>query len=151
MIALNILSYNVYCQDNSNSDSLKSSGNLTIHSRKQFRDVNKVNFIKMGLITGVSVGAGWWLHNYQKNAWWSGQRTSFHVQNDWNYSLSADKAGHFFDGAFINSLYSGAFQWAGFKPKAAVWMGAAFSLAYMTDIEIEDGFAKDWGFSPGDE
>jgi hypothetical protein len=62
-----------------------------------------------------------------------------------------DKLGHFFDGAFIQALYRGAFEWAGFSPSASVWMGAAFSIAYMTDIEIEDGFATDWGFSPGDQ
>ena len=35
--------------------------------------------------------------------------------------------------------------------KTSMWLGALFSIAYMTDIEIEDGFATNWGFSPGDE
>jgi hypothetical protein len=111
----------------------------------------KINYLKVGVITGATAGAFWWLHNYQRNAWWSGQRGKFHFQNDWDYALSADKFGHFFDGAFVQSLYRGAFEWAGFNPTAAQWMGAAFSIAYMTDIEIEDGFATDWGFSPGDQ
>jgi hypothetical protein len=111
----------------------------------------KINFLKTGLITGFTIGAGVWLHNYQKNAWWSGQRSHFHFQNDWDYAMSADKIGHFFDGAFIQQLYQGAFEWSGFNPTASMWMGTIFSIAYMTDVEIEDGFATDWGFSPGDE
>lgn len=110
-----------------------------------------INYLKLGAITGATGGAFWWLHEYQKNAWWSGQRGKFHFQDDWEYALSADKTGHFFDGALIQALYRGAFEWAGFSPTASVWLGAAFSIAYMTDIEIEDGFATDWGFSPGDQ
>lgn len=111
----------------------------------------KIDPIKTIAITGITVGAGFWLHNYQRNSWWSGQRGQFHIQNDWKYSMSADKLGHFFDGAFIHNLYSGAFEWAGFDSKTAMWFGTMFSIAYMTDIEIEDGFATQWGFSPGDE
>lgn len=111
----------------------------------------RINYLKFGAITGVTAGAFLWLHNYQKNAWWSGQRGKFHIQNDWDYAMSADKTGHFFDGALIQAIYRGAFEWAGFSPTASVWLGAAFSIAYMTDVEIEDGFATDWGFSMGDQ
>jgi len=125
---------------------LKNKNSLLLTENK-----SKVNTLKTGLITGISIGAGVWLHNYQKNAWWSGQRGHFHIQNDWEYAMSADKFGHFFDGAFIHKLYSGAFEWAGFDKKSSMWLGTLFSIAYMTDIEIEDGFATNWGFSWGDE
>lgn len=111
----------------------------------------QINYLKTGVIVGVTIGGFVWLHNYQKNSWWSGQRGEFHFQNDWDYSMSADKCGHFFDGLLIQAIYRGGFEWAGFSPTASVWMGALFSIAYMTDVEIEDGFATDWGFSPGDE
>jgi hypothetical protein len=130
-------------------DSLSSASD---NRSAQFnKDKYKINYLKVGAITGVTGGAFYWLHQYQKNAWWSGQRGKFHFQNDWNYSMSADKTGHFFDGALIQAIYKGAFEWAGFSPTASVWLGAAFSIAYMTDVEIEDGFATDWGFSPGDQ
>ena len=122
----------------------KSGSQLTQHKYK-------INYLKFGAITGVTAGAFLWLHNYQKNAWWSGQRGAFHFQNDWDYAMSADKTGHFFDGALIQAIYRGALEWAGFSPTASVWLGAAFSIAYMTDVEIEDGFATDWGFSMGDQ
>jgi len=130
-------------------DTLSSASNL--RSGQFQKDKNRINYLKFGAIGGVTAGAFLWLHNYQKNAWWSGQRGKFHFQNDWNYSMSADKTGHFFDGALIQAIYKGAFEWAGFSPTASVWLGAAFSIAYMTDVEIEDGFATDWGFSPGDQ
>lgn len=132
-------------------DSLSSASKNLITTEQFKKPQYKINYIKFAAITGATAGAFWWLHNYQKNAWWSGQRGKFHFQNDWDYAMSADKFGHFFDGAFIQTLYRGAFEWAGFSPTASVWMGAAFSVAYMTDIEIEDGFATDWGFSPGDQ
>lgn len=134
------------------TDTLTSASKLKLKNDNQIpKDKYKVNYIKFGAVTGATIGAFWWLHNYQKNAWWSGQRGEFHFQNDWNYAMSMDKLGHLFDGAFIQALYRGAFEWAGFSPTASVWIGAAFSVAYMTDIEIEDGFATDWGFSPGDQ
>ncbi len=111
----------------------------------------KINIVKTTSIAAFTIGAGVWLHNYQRNSWWAGQRGQFHIQNDWDYSMSADKCGHFFDGAFIHKLFSGSFEWAGFDKKSAMWLGALSSLAYMTDIEVEDGFATSWGFSPGDE
>lgn len=132
------------------TDSLKPDLKLQGQRKVQLQK-NDVNYIKFAAITGVTGGAFWWLHNYQSNAWWKDQRSAFHIQNDWEYALSADKVGHFFDGAFIQALYEGAFEWAGFKKTTAMWIGAGFSIAYMTDIEIEDGFARDWGFSTGDE
>ena len=131
------------------TDSLISASKTDNHTG--YPKKYKINYLKFAGITGVTAGAFWWLHNYQKNAWWSGQRGKFHFQNDWDYAMSADKLGHFFDGAFIQNLYQGAFEWSGFKPSTAMWIGALFSIAYMTDIEIEDGFARDWGFSPGDQ
>lgn len=130
-------------------DSLTSASEFK--SAQFHKNKYKINYFKVGAITGVTAGAFYWLHQYQKNAWWSGQRGKFHFQNDWEYAMWADKTGHVFDGALIQAIYKGAFEWAGFSPTASVWLGAAFSVAYMTDIEIEDGFATDWGFSMGDQ
>ncbi|HEY3249675.1 MAG TPA: DUF2279 domain-containing protein, partial [Ignavibacteria bacterium] len=135
-----------------NTDSSSYSKTLKLKpSKEQLIDKNNINFIKFGAVTGVTAGAFIWLHNYQANSWWKDQRGSFHISNDWEYAMSADKFGHFFDGAFVQSLYQGAFEWSGFKKTTAMWIATAFSIAYMTDIEIEDGFARDWGFSPGDQ
>jgi hypothetical protein len=116
---------------------------------KELKD--KINYIKLGGITGFTVGAVLFLHNFQQHAWWSGQRGQFHIQNDWAYAMSMDKLGHFMEGGLIARTMKGAFIWSGINDRTSLWLGAVFSIAYMTDIEIEDGFAKEWGYSPGDE
>jgi hypothetical protein len=110
-----------------------------------------INPFKFGGLTSFTIGAGLYLHNFQKHAWWSGQREKFHIQNDWSYAMSMDKLGHLFIGGLINRTMKDAFIWSGMNNTTAIWTSSLFSIAYMTDIEIEDGFAKQWGYSPGDE
>jgi len=102
-------------------------------------------------VSVFSVGAGVFLHEFQQHAWWSGTREPFHVQNDWAYAMSADKLGHIFVGSLINKTLHDVFIWSGLEDKTALWFASIFSIGYMTDIEIEDGFARAWGYSPGDE
>jgi hypothetical protein len=94
------------------------------------------------LVTGI--------HIYQRNAWWSDQRTSFHFQDDPIYALNVDKAGHFLGGAFGSFLGRKSLEWSGFSRDASVWGGFAMGALFELYVEFEDGFAKDWGFSPGD-
>ena len=125
---------------------------------KLYPDTNRLtkknyslNPIKFGVLTTVTLGMSIGLHNFQKHAWWSGERGQFHIQNDWAYAMSMDKIGHFMEGGLIEKTMKGAFIWSGMEERTAMWFGALFSIGYMTDIEIEDGFAKAWGYSPGDE
>lgn len=123
------------------------------HSKIFNQQLNKsrVNYYKISGISAFTVGAGYLLHNFQQHAWWSGERRTFHIQNDWAYAMSMDKLGHFFVAHFITNTMKDAFRWSGLSKRTSIWMGALFSIAYMTDIEIEDGFATKWGYSPGDE
>ena len=136
------------------SSSYKLNNHSLAKKQKPFllnKAFNDVNYYKLAGLTGFTIGAVLFLHNMQKHAWWSGQRGTFHIQNDWSYALSMDKIAHFMEGALISKTMKGAFIWSGVSEKTAIWLGALFSIAYMTDIEIEDGFATDWGYSPGDE
>ena len=117
----------------------------------QSKEKKGLNPVKFGSLLAVTIGASVGLHQLQKNAWWNGQRGNFHIQNDWSYAMSMDKIGHFMEGGLIARTMKGAFRWSGMNDVSAMWFGALFSIAYMTDIEIEDGFATDWGYSPGDE
>jgi hypothetical protein len=127
---------------------VKSSFNIKNISSLQKTDIN---FLKLSSLLIFSVGAGVFLHNFQKHAWWSGERGHFHIQNDWSYAMSMDKLGHFFVGGLINNTMYPAFLWSGLPKKTSLWMSTLVSIGYMTDIEIEDGFATEWGYSPGDE
>jgi len=42
------------------------------------------------------------------------------------------------------------YKWAGIQEKKAIWTGAAVSMAYLTAIEIMDGYSAQWGFSWSD-
>ena len=143
--------------DSSISSNMKPRDSLSISREKirfnqnRFENITKINFYKFSGFSTFLIGAGVFLHNFQKHAWWSGQRESFHIQNDWSYAMSMDKLGHVFVAGLINRSMRDAYYWSGMNKKTASWVGTLISIGYMTDIEIEDGFAKQWGYSPGDE
>jgi len=105
---------------------------------------------RLGLIAGSTVISATALYIYQRNAWWKDQRGPFHIQNDWEYALWADKLGHLLGGIFISKLYHHLFLWAGLSDHTSQWIGAGVGSLYLLYIEVQDGFARDWGFSPGD-
>lgn len=90
------------------------------------------------------------LHIIQTNAWWSGDRGSFHIVEDWETVNQVDKCGHMYSGYMMSSLLSNMLMDCGFSQEPAVLIGSGMGLAYQTYVEVEDGFAKHWGFSPSD-
>lgn len=102
------------------------------------------------IVGGVYLGAFIWLHNEQANAWWANQRGAFHIQDDWEYALQVDKAGHFYGGYMASYLLSEGFLTTGMSWDAATVWGSVAGLLYQSYVEVEDGFARDWGFSPSD-
>ncbi len=112
--------------------------------------VSKVNYTRLAIVGVGTVGTIAVIHAYQQHAWWSGQRRSFHVVNDWEYALNIDKIGHFYGATLISNLFSGSLQWAGVDSKKAMIYGALLGSIFGLYVEFEDGFATDWGFSPGD-
>jgi len=90
------------------------------------------------------------LHINQSNAWWSGQRRSFHFVEDWQSALQVDKLGHTFGSYIMSYAFSESLIASGFSWDDATIYGASLGLLYQTYVETEDGFARDWGFSPTD-
>lgn len=88
-------------------------------------------------------------HIIQKNTIWS-ETGSFRFIEDHDYALYIDKIGHFYGTYLASSLYTELFMWSGFSYDASVLLGSFMGLAYTTYVEIMDGFAVDWGFSPSD-
>ncbi len=104
---------------------------------------------KVAVIGAAYGGALVTLHYIQKNAWWK-VYAPFHVVEDWDYALQVDKAGHFYGGYLMSYLCSEALLSAGIDLPTAVHAGALLGLLYQTYVEVEDGFSRDWGFSPTD-
>lgn len=77
-------------------------------------------------------------------------QSSFHFFNDSGEWMQVDKAGHMTAGYLISNLAYASYRWAGMERKKAIWYGGLLSFAYMTNIEILDGFSAEWGFSAGD-
>ncbi len=108
-------------------------------------DKRRLRFI--GGVVGVSVAAN---DIWQQNVWWRDRAPHFHVQNDALYARNIDKFGHAWTGLIISDAFRGSYGWAGVKPWPSTLIGAASSWLYMFNIEIQDGWGADYGFSPGD-
>jgi hypothetical protein len=103
--------------------------------------------VPIGLALAGTVTA---IHIYQQNAWWQDRRTSFHFTDDPDYALNVDKAGHVFGGAFGAFLGRKSLEFSGASRDASIIWGATLGALFELYVEFEDGFAPDWGFSPGD-
>ncbi len=109
-----------------------------------------IDWYRFAGATGGLAGAITALHIYQANAWWSDQRTDFHVFDDPDYKDNIDKWGHVFGGYYSAHFFDEAFTWSGFNPLQSAALGATCAALWEMYIEVEDGFARDWGFSHGD-
>ena len=106
--------------------------------------------VTIAIVGGVTLTSIIIMHISQSNAWWSGQRRSFHFQEDWISALQVDKFGHAFGGYTFSYLMDEALKTSGVDYNSAALFGSIYGLAYQTYVETEDGFAKTWGFSPSD-
>ena len=77
-------------------------------------------------------------------------RSSFHSLNDNTSWMQMDKFGHAMSTYFIGKLGMDALAWAGESKKNQLIYGATMGWAFVTTIEIFDGFSREWGFSTGD-
>jgi hypothetical protein len=88
-----------------------------------------------------------------KELWYDWSTTSFHsinLNDDFEKYKWMDKMGHFLHAYFASSLFSRGYRWTGFTGENSVWYGALSGWLWMLQIEIADGFFREWGFSWGD-
>ncbi len=77
-------------------------------------------------------------------------RSDFHTFNDSHEWLQVDKVGHAWSAYQLGRASAASWRWAGMNPKQQAWLGAASGFAFLTTIEILDGFSDEWGWSWGD-
>lgn len=77
-------------------------------------------------------------------------RSNFHFINDNQEWLQMDKAGHVFSAYHIGRLGSEMLQWSGASTKQQLIYGAGLGFAFLTSVEVLDGFSSEWGASTGD-
>jgi uncharacterized protein YfiM (DUF2279 family) len=77
-------------------------------------------------------------------------RSDFHFINDNAEWLQMDKAGHLFSTYHLASFGANAMKWSGATRKKQLIYGATLGLAFMTTVEVFDGYSANWGASLGD-
>ncbi len=122
----------------------------SIHANDTTSKKQEIDKVKFSILTGSLLGVGVWFHFKQQNAWWKGIRGPFNIRDDWDYACQLDKAGHFFGGMITARTVTECYYWTGVDRNTSLWIGAACGAAWQTYVEIEDGFSRDWGFSPTD-
>jgi uncharacterized protein YfiM (DUF2279 family) len=105
-------------------------------------------------VRGVSIGlaAGYTASMAGLYSLWYADypHSDFHTFDDNNEWLQVDKAGHLGSAYYLGKWGIDLFQWTGMEKKKATWIGGTAGLAFLTTIEIFDGYSEEWGFSTGD-
>ncbi|WP_229669436.1 DUF2279 domain-containing protein [Yeosuana aromativorans] len=78
------------------------------------------------------------------------EKSQFHTINDNNEWLQMDKFGHVFSSYQLGRVGADVLNWSGVSKKDQLIYGATLGFAFLTTVEIFDGFSKEWGFSWGD-
>jgi hypothetical protein len=77
-------------------------------------------------------------------------KSNFHFINDNAEWLQMDKAGHVFSAYHLGSFGANAMKWTGANQKSQLLYGATLGLAFLTTVEVFDGYSANWGASLGD-
>lgn len=116
-----------------------NAGDTLSSSRKQKL---LLGIASVGYATGIAGLYDLWYADYKQ--------TRFHFFNDNEGWLQVDKAGHAFTAYQVARLSSETLQWANISRKKSIWLGSLNSMAFLSVIEVMDGFSDGWGFSGGD-
>lgn len=109
--------------------------------------------INYPLLAGLSagyIGSGLGVYLYQNNAWWANNRSSFHFIDDWDYVRWNDKLGHIWATIMLGHAFSVGLEAAEVDYETNMWVSSSAALFFQLFVEFQDGYASDWGFSPGD-
>ena len=77
-------------------------------------------------------------------------KSNFHFINDNAEWLQMDKVGHVFSAYHLGSLGANAMKWTGANQQSQLLYGATLGLAFLTTVEVFDGYSANWGASLGD-
>lgn len=122
---------------NKTSQFFKPSDSLNIQRR------NAVVASEAIVSTSVLVGLNQlWYADYPKS--------NFHFINDNNEWLQMDKMGHAFSSYQLGRFSKEALQWSGVSKKNQLIYGSTLGFAFLSAVEVLDGYSSNWGASLGD-
>lgn len=104
---------------------------------------NTVVVSEVLLASGTLVGLNQlWYADYPKS--------DFHFINDNSDWLQMDKLGHSFSSYHLGRFGADMLQWSGASKKNQLVYGAGLGFAFLTAVEVMDGYSSQWGASSGD-
>ena len=77
-------------------------------------------------------------------------KSDFQFKNDNNHWLQMDKLGHVYASYHFGRISSEMLAWSGVSKKKQLLYGATYGFAFLTAVEVMDGYSEQWGFSWGD-
>ena len=77
-------------------------------------------------------------------------RTGFHTINDNSEWLQMDKAGHVFSSYHLGNFGKSTLAWSGVSKKNQLIYGSTLGFAFLSVVEVMDGYSSNWGASLGD-
>ena len=77
-------------------------------------------------------------------------KSDFHFINDNSEWLQMDKAGHVFSSYHLGRFGAEMLKWSGDTEKNQLLFGAGLGFAFLTAVEVLDGYSSEWGASSGD-
>lgn len=77
-------------------------------------------------------------------------QSKFHTLNDNGEWLQMDKLGHVFTSYQLGRVGANVLNWSGVSEKDQLLYGGTLGFAFLTTVEVFDGFSDEWGFSWGD-
>ena len=118
-------------------DFLTPSDTLNIPRR------NTVVIAETVALGGALVGLNQlWYKDYEKS--------DFHFKNDNAHWLQMDKAGHAFSAYHMGRFGAELLEWSGASKKSQLIYGSTLGFAFLSAVEVMDGYSAEWGFSWGD-
>lgn len=140
---LQVLLFVSICSFNSTAQIKNEQGLLNASQHFNNRRFSTVVISEAALGTIATIGLQYlWYKSFP--------RSRFHFFNDNDEWLNMDKVGHATTAYNIAAVQYNLMRWSGVNKNSSLWIAGGTALAYMSMIEISDGFSKEWGFSPGD-
>jgi len=123
----------------------------------------QMHYDRLALASMTLVSLNYSVYQPFKQTWWEEPRTRFHLYRGWRRTRGywdfgwhdtlyghIDKLGHFYSAKLLSQQLYRISRWIGFDERTSKFIGPIMSSLLMLEIEIYDGFFKEWGFSLAD-
>ncbi len=106
---------------------------------------------RIGLMTGIHAGLYGGTLVLLNEAWYKNYpKSNFQFFNDWPEWQQVDKVGHTWSAYQLSRASFAGWRWTGIPEQKAVLTAGLSGFAFLTVIEVLDGFSVKWGWSWGD-